>query len=101
LRALPEIIPKKKGENKMIDQKDWVNELASLTQASIETGMRNMDMLQQQTEKAIDMTLESVNSIQGESQKGVEGLMDGLKKAQKLYKKAAEDALATFQKKTG
>jgi hypothetical protein len=85
----------------MIDQKKWANELATLTRASVETGIRNLDMLQEQTEKAIDLTVKNVYALQEESQKGVGALLGGLKKAQDVYRKTAEQTLADFEKKTG
>ncbi len=85
----------------MIDQKQWMDEMAGLTRASIETSVRNLDMLREQTEKAIDMTLKSVATFHGESYKGVETLVGGLKKAGKIYKKSAVNAFNVFNKKTG
>lgn len=85
----------------MFDQKQITNEIVGMAKATIETGIRNMEIAQQQTEKVMNLTVDNAVLIQNESRKNLENLIGGMKKAQQLYRDTISESFATWGKKVG
>jgi len=75
--------------------------MLQIVRVSLETGMRSMDIFQQQAEKAVEFTLNSTNLGQSETQKSLKAWMDNVKKARDMYAQAIEEGLKNLENQFG
>ncbi len=80
-----------------MNQQKWITDLMDITKMSIETGMRTMDVFQQQTQKAVELSTYNSTVIQTESQKAFQTWMNNINIAQKIYTDALEEGIQLWE----
>ncbi len=80
-----------------MDQGNWLAEMVKIARVSLETGMRSMDIFQQQAEKAIEFTLNSSNLSQDETKKAIHMWMENIKKARQMYADSIEEGIKNLE----
>ena len=68
-----------------------------IARVSLETGMRSMDLFQQQAEKAAEFAMNNANVVQDETRKAVNEWMKSLQNARKMYEDTLEQGLKNLE----
>ena len=84
-----------------MDQGKWLSDMLQIVRVSLETGMRSMDIFQEQAEKAVEFTLNSANLGQSETHKSLKTWLENVRKARKMYADAIEEGLKNLEEQFG
>ncbi len=81
-----------------MNQTKWMSDMLAIARVSFETGMRSMNLFQEQAEKAIDFAIGNTAMLQEESKKAVASWMENVRKSRELYAKSIEEGLENIEK---
>jgi len=71
--------------------------MMGIARVSLETGLRSMDIFQQQAEKAIEFTMNNANLVQDETRSVISEWMKNMQKARKMYEDTLQQGLKELE----
>ena len=71
--------------------------MMGIARVSLETGLRSMDIFQQQAEKAIEFTMNNANQVQDETRSLISDWMKNMQKARKTYEDTLQQGLKDLE----
>jgi len=71
--------------------------MMGIARVSLETGLRSMDIFQQQAEKAIEFTMNNANLVQDETRSVISEWMKNMQKARKMYEDTLQQGLKDLE----
>lgn len=77
----------------MSSQEKWMSEMMNIARVSFETGMRSLEIFQNQAEKGIEFMMKNAGLMQDESQKAFQTWMESSRNARKMYTDAIEQGI--------
>ena len=85
----------------MINQSDmekWTKNALDMARFSIETGVKNLDLVQEQTNKAVDFALTAASSLQKETESAYQEWKKATERARRIYTESIENGLEMISK---
>ena len=71
--------------------------MMGIARVSLETGLRSMDIFQQQAEKAIEFTMNNANLVQDETRSVISEWMKNMQNARKMYEDTLQQGLKDLE----